>query len=174
MSFNTEFWRICAGGLFDVDSANSLLAILKAETDNNKRRVGIEDGSLVGHFQWIVRQNSAFNYFVDKNAISIALTYISNMFEDSISVREDIPPKPKGLGANDAIVVTSGEIEVVDPGEDYETKLFSWNFVKFEEVGTFATGLNTISPGSGIYVAVTYKKESENDYSIPSTFITVP
>jgi len=156
-----EFWKVAATGLVDGGvGSGSLLELLTAITDRDKRRRMIDCGAIDGHFRWLTYYNGAFGYAVDDNTVSQCWAYIADRYYNP-HIRDDVPPKPQN------VTVSEGTISADDPGEGYTLYVYEWDYVTFAEVGTLA---EHNAPGSGVYVLVV---SDGNTFGLPSGFITI-
>ena len=160
---NHEFWKMAATGLIDGGvGSGSLLELLTAITDRDKRRRMIDSGAISGHFHWLVYYNGAFGYVVEDNSIQECWAYIADRYYNP-HIRTDIPPKPQN------VTVTAGEISADDPGDGYTLCVYQWDYIQFTQLGPLA---EHSAPGAGSYVLATHA-DGGNDVGLPSGFLDV-
>lgn len=162
MEINHEFWKLVATGLLGGGvGSGSLMELLSAITDRDKRRRLIDCGAVSGHFVWLTYFNAAFGYVIDERTLEMCWAFIADKYYNP-HIKSEIPT-PSG------IVVTEGVISATDPGAGYTLYLYAWNYISFAEIGPLAEHSD---PGAGAYVLVV-KVDGQEVWGLPSTFITV-
>jgi len=160
---NDEFWKLAATGLLDGGvGTGSLLELLTAIADRDKRRTLINSGALDGHFVWLTYFNAAFGYVIDRATTTECWWYIADRFYNP-HIRTDIPAKPQNVSES------GGTITADAPASGYTLNVYTWDFVTFTELGTLEAHS---APGSGAYVLATHS-DGDDVVSLPSGFVTV-
>jgi hypothetical protein len=151
---NSIEWQLVASGFL-----NALLADMVSVTSKDARILLLNDGAFIGKIQrasydsmgWVPPRNSivALERFIDSQHINPNIVTVVPMVT--------------------GVSVDSGIITCDDPGDGYETYLYSWNYVEFTEIGDL---LSNSDPGPGVYVLVN-EHVIDGNIGLPSMYVTI-
>lgn len=155
MAIRHEFWRLIASGLLDTYIDN-----LVAVTSRDARYRLWQNGAFSSAL--LITAYESLGYVPNAESVLEMHEYIADPVYNPREYTERFPPRPTNAAGGSGLSCD-------DPGTDYETVVFSWDFAMFAEVGPLS---ENASPGAGFYVLAN-RRVADGITGLPSLFLEV-